>query len=93
MAKQPVKRRFARVAMFPFQVFDGETYIVDPENSSMHKLNEVGSFIWSKLRDRVSLDDLADMVCEEYEVEKDQAEKDVRSFLDVLGRKGLVNAN
>ena len=47
-------------------------------------LNETGAFIWELLKKERSLDELVEAVSEEFEVEPDQARKDIEDFLNQL---------
>jgi len=49
-------------------------------------LNETGAFIWELLGEERSLDELVEAVCQEFEVEPDQARKDIEDFLENLKR-------
>ncbi len=53
-------------------------------------LNEVGAFLWKKLEDGATEEELVDALLSEYEVEKDVAEADVKKFVDKLVGAGLV---
>lgn len=53
-------------------------------------LNETGEFIWDKLSEDRSEEDLVNAILSEYEVDKQTAEKDVKSFVDTLKEKDLL---
>jgi len=44
-------------------------------------LNETGAFLWKKLIDESTESDLVDALCSEFEVERAEAEADVREFI------------
>lgn len=53
-------------------------------------LNETGEFIWDKLSEDRSEEDLVNAILSEYEVDKQTAEKDVKAFVDTLKEKELL---
>lgn len=65
-----------------FRVFEGgETTIVMPDGSYIHVLNPIGTRIW-ELMDGVRTEaEIADLLCQEFDAERDQVVKDVREFL------------
>jgi hypothetical protein len=82
--------RYRQDDRLPCQDLDGQTVIVVPAASEIHVLDEVGTFLWTQLRNSRSTEDLAKSVCEEYDVGPGCAERDVRAFVDALAGKGLL---
>ena len=76
--KQMIKREIA-----------GETMLV-PIAESVKTLNglfvmtETGSFIWDILEDCETQDEIVDRLLDEYEIDRQTAEKDVDKFLSAL---------
>lgn len=68
-----------------------ETVIVSSDGEVLHSMNDVATFIWGLLDGNTPLSSIAARVCEEYEVSREVAEKDLRSFVDELLEKGLVH--
>ena len=60
--------------------------------SKIISLNDTAAFLWKKAKDKgeFTYDNLADELCAEYEVEKEQAEIDVRTVVDAWKKEGLV---
>jgi len=52
--------------------------------SEMFTLNEVGSFIWEKLDETESVEELVEAVVSEFEIDRETAKADVTSFLTEL---------
>jgi hypothetical protein len=74
----------------------GETIVVPVRDhvgdlDSIYTLNEVGSTIWKLIDGRTSTSRIVEAICEEYHVEKLQAEQDTASFLDDLTQMGLIH--
>lgn len=82
--------RFRQDDRLPCQNLDGQVVIVVPAQSEMHVLDEVGTFLWTELSRPRSPADLARSVSDEFDVEPERAERDVRVFLEALAGKGLV---
>ena len=54
-------------------------------------LNEVSSFIWEKLQNPVSCEDLLEYIVEEYDVDKVTAKNDLDSLLDTLQEMDVID--
>ena len=57
---------------------------------SMYTVNEVGSRIWELIDGGTSVEAIASVLTQEYEVEATQAEADTREFLEQLMQIGAV---
>jgi hypothetical protein len=68
----------------------GETILLSMQSAMYFGLDEVGSRIWSLVREPIAVGDIRDAIASEYEVERDQCETDVLSFLRELAAKGLI---
>lgn len=53
-------------------------------------LTESGALLWERLEQGATEDELVQALLAEYEVERDQAETDVRSFVAELRDKGVL---
>lgn len=47
----------------------------------IYVLNDVGAFIWECINGENSLDDIRNMIVEEFEVDQEEAEKDLITFI------------
>lgn len=73
----------------------GETLIVPVRGkvgdlASIYSFNATGTLLWDSLASPQSLAGLVDAVLHEYVVERDQAEQDVKQFLNDTVNVGLV---
>lgn len=75
----------------------GRQYLIvdtSSENVNMSKvfiLNETAACMWQKMKaGECSADGLAEWLCEEYEVDRETARKDVERQLEDWKRKGLI---
>ncbi len=69
---------------------EGEAVILDTAASEYYGLNEVGTRIWSLLQEPKTLDEIVDVLLEEYSVDRDQCEDDVRELLNQMTEKNLL---
>lgn len=60
------------------------------EASRMAVLNEEGKFLWEKLQEFVTVDDLVTAMTEEYDVSPGQAREDILDFLRVMDQHALL---
>ena len=73
-------------------------YIIIPigttaqEFNGLITVNEIGSLLWNKLQEEITLEELVLCVTEEYEVEKEVAQNDIEEFLEKLEQAGILNA-
>ncbi len=74
-----------------FQEVDGEAVLLSLDKGCYYGLDEVGTTIW-KLIDQEDLetDQVVERLVETYDVEPDQARRDLDKFLDDLRESGLI---
>jgi hypothetical protein len=73
------------------RVVNGEAVLVIPQEGQVKVLNEVGSRIWSLADGTRTIRQIAQSICEEYDVEQVQSENDVLAFIEQLLEKKLVS--
>ncbi len=69
---------------------DGRVYVVDSKNSSLHSLNETGSYIWERLAAGSDEKKIAASIASRYDIPEADAVKDVSDFIKKLKAKNLV---
>ena len=69
---------------------DGELVMLDPATSRYFGLADTGMRIWQLLEEPRSLDDVADALLREYEVDRQQCVAEVVEFVHQLESAGLV---
>lgn len=69
---------------------DGEFVLLDVKGGGYYGLNEVGSRIWSLLREGRALADVVTTLLEEYDVSEDRLRSDIVRFLSVMHSRGLL---
>lgn len=60
------------------------------EANGLFILNELGAFLWDRLPEAETEEDLLQAVLAEYEVTEDVAKADIRAFLDKLRELGIL---
>ncbi len=70
---------------------DGEAILLNPKEGCSYNLNHVGTLIWKMLDGNHTPNDIAKAVCELYEVEYEQALRDVEQLLDELRDNNLLS--
>ena len=60
------------------------------DSNGLFALNELASFIWDLLPEADAEEDILKAILEEYEVSREQAQKDLREFLDKLKQLNII---
>lgn len=58
--------------------------------SSIFSLNALGAFIWEHIDGRRTVEEIIECVLREYDVLREEAERDVIEYLTTLERVGLI---
>ena len=80
----------ARNPRTAWRVYDGEAVILLAEDSTLNTLNAVGTLIWETADGKTPVSAIVARICEEFDVESSQAERDATAFIEKLCRRGLV---
>lgn len=73
-----------------------DSYIAIPTDneimdfSSVIMLNETGAFLWLKLENDITEEELVEAVLSEYDIDRKTVEKDVKNFIDEANKAGLL---
>jgi hypothetical protein len=68
----------------------GEGVILEPESGMYYGLNQVGTRIWELIQEPTTVRALRDVILAEYEVEREQCEREILALLQDMAAKGLV---
>jgi len=68
----------------------GETVILHLGNGTYYGLDTIGSILWEGLKEGQRPADICDRILEQYEVERETLENDLRQFLSELAENELV---
>jgi len=73
------------------RVIDGEAVLILADSSEVNVLNQVGSRIFELSNGTNSIEDIARLIANEYEVTTEQADSDVREFiLQLVDQKVVI---
>jgi hypothetical protein len=76
-----------------FRNIEDTGLIMNPDDSSLHTLNEVACFIWDLIVDERTVGEVTAKVHESYNCTPEQAATDVQTFLATLVDRGLVTVS
>ena len=71
-------------------IVDDQAVVVIPEHGSVKVFNEVGTHIWERIDGKLSVGDIVNLVCEEFDVEIIIAEGDTLEFISFLIDQDIV---
>jgi len=60
------------------------------KNNDVYKLDEVSSYIWSKMDGKTSLEEIVHEISKEYDMDEDTVRNDTLEFIENLEMKDLV---
>jgi len=69
---------------------DGEKVMMSIQQGEYYGLGKTGSFIWDNIEQPITIKDLADLITEKYEVNKEQCLQDILPFLNDLAEKKII---
>ena len=75
-----------------WRVIDDEVVILDAHRATYLAVNGVGARLWPALVEGATLDQLAGMLVEAYEIDHARARSDARRFVAALSDQGLIAA-
>lgn len=89
------KKLYKKQSGFVEKTIGNETVVVPLVNNvaqmdKVFSLNEVGSVIYNSLNESKTLDELLQIVLNEFDVEAETAKNDLEQFLDKAVFKGIV---
>ena len=73
-----------------FRIYDGQATIVLSDPGETKVLNEAGSSIWNQIDGSKTLDQILEAVIKEFNISREQAEKDLLEFATSLNEHHMV---
>ncbi|HEV8131779.1 MAG TPA: PqqD family protein [Acidobacteriota bacterium] len=67
-----------------------ETVILNFKSGVYYGLDEIGTFIWNLIQDPKTLQDVRDALLNEYQVEPERCESDLRALVQELAAAALI---
>ncbi|MGA8491035.1 MAG: PqqD family protein [Terriglobales bacterium] len=85
------EKYIARSSTIAARLIGGEMMIMSAVDSTFFTLNEVATAIWQAADGRTPLSDIvARRICQEFEVEAEQAGRDAEQFVSDLSQHGIL---
>lgn len=72
------------------RVVDNEAVLVLPDQGKVKVLNEVGAAIWEQIDGQRSIGEIAEKICEMYNIDLPTAGKDTTEFVAELADRQIV---
>ena len=73
-----------------WRVIDGEVVVLSPQDVSIHALTGCGGRVWELILEEATIPEIIQTICEEYEVETEEATNDITEFIEKLTAMKLV---
>ncbi|MBT2758395.1 PqqD family protein [Mesobacillus foraminis] len=70
--------------------FDGEWVVLNTDNYTVTKLNEIGGFCWSMMKEAQTVDSLRQAIEQEFGRSSDNLSGDIEAFLSELMQYELI---
>lgn len=72
-----------------YTVIDGEGALIDPQDSSLFWLNPVATRIWELADGQQTTREIANILCQEFEVDYETAVRDTQQMIEAFTNKRL----
>ena len=82
---------FVRKDQYEATLLDDEWIILNTDNYTITKLNDVGGFCWSLLSESRTLESIVDAIQAKYGCKVDDVKVDIEFFMSNLAACGLVH--
>ena len=69
---------------------DGETVMMDIDSGRYYALTEVGTSIWEKIDEPISLEEVCKQLGEEYEVTEEQCQQETFKFVEMIHKFKII---
>jgi hypothetical protein len=69
---------------------EGKTVIISPNDSTLHELNDTGSFVWRQIDGRRPTAEIARQLAAEYDVSLEDARRDTEALQQELVSRRLL---
>ena len=85
------EKYIARSSAIAARLLGGEMMVMSAADSTFFTLNEVASAIWQAADGRTPLSEIvAGKVCQEFDVDREQAQRGADRFVDELSQHGIL---
>jgi hypothetical protein len=90
MRSPPPEAMLTRNESLSWRVLDGEAVILRADSGTLHRLNPTGTAVWERMDGTCSLHDMAQLMVAEYDVDADDAARDIGALAEELIAAGLA---
>ena len=80
-----------RNEQYVWRNLDGEGVLLNPETGKYFGVNTVGCSFWEQVDGEKSMAEIATLLLEEYEVDRQTLESDLTSLVETMVEKGLIS--
>lgn len=75
----------------PWNIVDDEVVLLNLDSGHYYSLNESGRRVWELLDGENTIPDIINAICEEFDVEEQEATKDINTLIDELLKEKLAS--
>lgn len=95
MKRSKIKEYISRSPDIAWRIIDKEAVLIILNSPSVDRysfsiLNETGTRIWEIMDGTKTVDDIAKVICEEFDVTYSRAKKEITEFISRLSEMGVV---
>lgn len=83
-------KQYIKTSAYDCTQFDDDWIILNTDNFTVTKVNEVGGYCWTLLESKQTAETIRQAVQEEYSSVEDITTEDIEQFLDELLQYGLL---
>ena len=87
----PTTEVLKKSTVTPWQEMDDQILVLMPKQNTVHELNTTASFLWKSIDGELSIDDLTNLLLEEFDVNFETAQKDLQEFVSEMKVQGLLS--
>jgi hypothetical protein len=85
-----IKERFEKKSDVIWRKIGDEIVVLIDDGLSTHVLNRTAAYIWELCDGQLRVQDIADNLCKRFDIDKNQATKDIEELLPKLTRIGIL---
>ena len=74
----------------PWQEMEGRALVITPQKSAVHELNDKATFVWKKIDGQTTARAIIVDLCEDFDVNPEEAQNDVLPLIREMKEKGLI---
>lgn len=81
---------YRRAPHIAARTIEGRAFIINTSSSTLHELDECGTFLWERIARTGAVADLAEQLTGVYDIDLTSARADTAMFLSELEHLGLI---